>query len=101
MLIAVDAVGGDHFPGNPVLGAIEACKDNEDIQILLVGPEELIQEELNKHTAVHSRISVLNAPQIINMDEAPATAVKGKRQSSIVVGLSAQKEGLCEAFVSS
>jgi len=101
MLIAVDAVGGDHFPGNPVLGAIEACKDNEDIQILLVGPEELIQEELNKHTTVHSRISVLNAPQIINMDEAPATAVKGKRQSSIVVGLSAQKEGLCEAFVSS
>lgn len=101
MLIAVDAVGGDHFPENPVLGAIEACNENKNIQILLVGPKELIQSELNKHTTVHSRISVLNAPQIIKMDEAPATAVKGKRQSSIAVGLSAQKEGLCEAFVSS
>lgn len=101
MLIAVDAVGGDHFPENPVLGAIEACKENKDIQILLVGPEELIRKELSKYETADSRISVLNAPQIISMDEAPATAVKGKRQSSIVVGLSAQKEGLCEAFVSS
>jgi len=100
MHIAVDAVGGDYFPENPVLGAIKACEARKDINILLVGPEDLVNSELSKHQVDNSRISVLNAAQVIKMDEAPASAVKGKRESSIVMGLSAQKEGTCGAFVS-
>ncbi|MGF1669972.1 MAG: phosphate acyltransferase PlsX [Balneolaceae bacterium] len=100
MLIALDAVGGDHFPENPVLGAIEACRENSNIQILLAGPEELLVNELGKHNADDNRISILNAPQIITMDESPSSAVKSKRDSSIVAGLTAQRNGECSAFVS-
>jgi glycerol-3-phosphate acyltransferase PlsX len=100
MMIAVDAVGGDHFPGNPVSGAVMATEENPDIQILLVGPEDVISDELSKHSYDKSRINILHAPQIIGMDESPSSAVKTKQSSSIAVGLSAHKQGKCSAFVS-
>jgi phosphate acyltransferase len=100
MLIAVDAVGGDHFPNNPVLGAVEAVKESSDIQVLLVGPEEIIQKELDRLDYDKKRIHILHAPEIIGMNESPATAVKSKKRSSVTVGISAHKQGDCSAFVS-
>jgi glycerol-3-phosphate acyltransferase PlsX len=50
MIIAVDAAGGDHYPKNPVLGALAAIKEFERLTILLVGPKKLVQDELSKHT---------------------------------------------------
>jgi phosphate acyltransferase len=100
MLIAVDAVGGDHYPENPVLGAVEAINVNESIQVLLVGPEEMVQKELDGLAYDKQRLHILHAPEIIGMDESPATAVKTKQQSSITVGISAHKQGKCDAFVS-
>ncbi|PWN07433.1 phosphate acyltransferase PlsX [Rhodohalobacter mucosus] len=100
MMIAVDAVGGDHYPENPVAGAVLATGENPDIQILLVGPEDVVSEELLKHSYDSSRIHLLHAPQIIGMDESPSSAVKTKQSSSIAVGLAAHKQGKCSAFVS-
>ncbi|MCC5940261.1 MAG: phosphate acyltransferase PlsX [Balneolaceae bacterium] len=100
MLIAVDAVGGDHFPERPVQGAIEATKENENLQILLLGPEELIKKELADKDYDARRIHIHHAPEIIGMDESPASAVKTKQQSSITIGISAHKQGKCDAFVS-
>lgn len=100
MLIAVDAVGGDHYPERPVQGAIEATKENENLRILLLGPEELIREELSGKEYDASRIHIHHAPEVIGMDESPASAVKTKQQSSITVGISAHKQGKCDAFVS-
>jgi len=100
MLIAVDTVGGDYFPETPVQGAIEATKEFEDIEVLLVGPKELIQKELSSLDFDSAKVHILHAPEIIGMDEAPASAVKTKRQSSITMGISAHKEGDCAAFVS-
>lgn len=100
MIIAVDAAGGDFYPTNPVQGAIEAITEKDDLDILLVGPEEQIEDELENYKFDSGRIRILDASEIIGMDESPATAVKSKRQSSIVVGLGAQKKGMCEAFVS-
>lgn len=100
MMIAVDAVGGDYFPDHPIKGAIEATKENESIQILLVGPEDIIKTELGKYEYDKHRIHTLHAPEIIGMDESPATAVKSKKASSITVGISAHKQGECQAFVS-
>ncbi len=100
MVIAVDAVGGDFFPKNPVQGALEAVKENDEIQVLLVGPEETIQNELDSQEYNQKRIHILHAPEIIGMNESPATAVKSKRASSITLGISAHKQGKCSAFVS-
>ncbi len=100
MLIAVDAVGGDHYPERPVLGAIEAVKENNDLQVLLIGPEEMLNQELGRLEYDSNRIHILHAPEIIGMNESPASAVKFKRHSSINIGLTAHKEGRCEAFVS-
>ncbi|MCC5906299.1 MAG: phosphate acyltransferase PlsX [Balneolaceae bacterium] len=100
MVIAVDAVGGDFFPKNPVKGALEAVKENAEIQVLLVGPEETIQNELDSQEYDQKRVHILHAPEIISMNESPATAVKSKRASSITIGISAHKQGKCSAFVS-
>lgn len=100
MLIAVDTVGGDFFPGIPVQGAIEATKEFQDVEVLLVGPKELIQKELDSLEYDSGKVHILHAPEIIGMDESPASAVKTKRNSSIAVGISAHKQGDCSAFVS-
>lgn len=100
MLIAVDTVGGDCFPGTPVKGAIEATIEFQDIEVLLVGPKELIQKELDTLEFDSGKVHILHAPEIIGMNESPASAVKNKRISSVTVGISAHKQGDCAAFVS-
>lgn len=54
--IAVDAMGGDNAPGEIVAGAVMAAQSREDIQIFLIGKEEVVSEELKKHT--RSRLSM-------------------------------------------
>lgn len=100
MVIAVDAVGGDFYPKNPVAGAIEALNENNQIKLILVGPEDLINKELDGKTYDQQRLSILHAPQIIGMDDSPSSAVKAKRDSSITLGINAHKKGECSAFVS-
>ena len=100
MLIAVDAVGGDFFPGNPVKGAVEATKEFNDIEVLLTGPKDLIETELKSVDYDTGKIHILHAPEIIGMEESPSSAIKNKRNSSIVTGISALKQGECSAFVS-
>lgn len=100
MKIAVDAVGGDHYPENPVQGAIEALVKHPSVEILLVGPEDIVKKELEKHDYDASRLSVLHAPEIVDMDESASSALKKKPSSSISLGLKAHKENECSAFVS-
>lgn len=100
MIIAVDAAGGDHYPESPVKGAIEATKELTDLQVVLVGPEDIVNDELSKYDYDHQRISVQDAPEVISMDESPAHAVKTKQKSSIVTGVGMHKAGKCNAFVS-
>lgn len=100
MIIAVDAAGGDHYPESPVKGAIEATKELSELNIILIGPEDVVQAELDKYEYDTGRINIHNASQIIGMDEAPAQAVKTKRDSSIVSGIGLLKKKGCQAFVS-
>ncbi|MGD8426078.1 MAG: phosphate acyltransferase PlsX [Balneolaceae bacterium] len=100
MIIAVDAAGGDYFPENPVKGSLDAVKEMDDLTIVLVGPEDLINKELSKHEFDKQRILVQHAPEVIEMDESPAQAVKTKQNSSIVKGVGMHKAGKCHAFVS-
>jgi len=100
MIIAVDAAGGDYFPENPVKGSIDAIEENDELAIILVGPEEIIKEELANYEFDEARIKVQDAPEIIEMDESPTQAVKTKKNSSIVKGVGMHKAGECDAFVS-
>jgi len=102
MVIAVDAVGGDHFPENPVQGALEALKAHSDLEILFVGPENLIKKEIKKAIGNDylSRIDILHTDTVITMEDSAFSALKEKRDSSISLGIRAHKEGRSHAFVS-
>ncbi len=100
MVIAVDAVGGDFYPQSPVKGAVQAAEKLPDLNLILVGPEDIIEEELSNYDYDSQRIKIQHAPEIIGMNESPAQAVKTKQNSSIVSGLGMHKMGKCDAFVS-
>ena len=100
MIIAVDAAGGDHYPKNPVEGSVQAIEENSDLSVILLGPEDMINEELSNHEYDRKRLMVENAPEVIGMNESPAQAVKTKQNSSIVKGLGMHKADKCDAFVS-
>jgi len=100
MKIVVDAAGGDHYPKNPIAGSLQAIEAIDDIEILLVGPEKLIRNELEDQTAENHPLEVVDAPQVIAMDESPTHAVKTKQQSSINVGLQLLANQQADAFIS-
>ncbi len=100
-VIALDAMGGDNAPFEIVKGAVESLKNNKsDITILLVGIENKIEAELAKYTYDKTRMKVVGASEVIGTDEVPTVAIKNKKDSSIVVGLTLVKEGKAKAFVS-
>ncbi len=98
--IAVDAMGGDHGPSEMVAGAVEAVEAKPQIQVLLVGKEDVIASELAKHTYDKERISVVNATEVIATEEPPVNAIREKKDSSIVVGMGLVKKKEADAFVS-
>lgn len=100
MKIVVDAAGGDYYPKNPVEGALYALQEREDLQIMLVGPEDVIRRELKEHEYDENRVDICPASQVVGMDEQPGQALKSKTDSSIAVGLGLHAKGKANAFVS-
>ncbi len=99
MKIALDAMGGDFAPAVVVQGAVEAARQHK-IKVVLVGREKDIQAELAKYKFDADLISVVNATEVIAMDESPAKAVRRKTDSSINVAVRLVKEHKADAFVS-
>jgi phosphate acyltransferase len=101
MKIVVDAMGGDFAPQNPVAGAIDALRHAQNrFTIVLTGLEDQVRAELQKHDTAGLTIEVVHTPQVIDMHEPPATALKTKPNSSMMVGLQYCKEGKADGFVS-
>ena len=100
MRIIVDAMGGDNAPGEIVAGAVMAAQSREDIQIFLIGKEEVVSEELKKHTYKKEQIEVVNATEVIETEEPPVNAIRTKKDSSIVVGMNMVRRGEADAFCS-
>ncbi|HUU29700.1 MAG TPA: phosphate acyltransferase PlsX [archaeon] len=102
MKIALDAMGGDHIPSVPIKGAVEAIELLDgNFEVVLVGDETVIREHLEKYkTADLSRIEVVHAPELVDMGESPAVAVRKKRQSSIAVGVDLVAQKKAQAFIS-
>jgi glycerol-3-phosphate acyltransferase PlsX len=102
MRIALDAMGGDFAPQATVEGAYlyqkETKKKNE---VVLVGNEQQILKEMHRFGDHHEhRLSIVHASQIIGMHESPTEALKQKKESSIMIGLTLHKQNAVGAFVS-
>lgn len=98
--VALDAMGGDHAPGEIIKGAVEAVQKRRDIKVFLTGKEEVLKKELSAYTYPEGRIEIVNATEVIQTAEPPVAAVRGKKDSSIVVGMKLVKRGEADAFVS-
>ncbi|GAB4185107.1 MAG: phosphate acyltransferase PlsX [Calditrichia bacterium] len=105
MRIALDAMGGDFAPKNPVQGALDFVKQTRgQHDVVLIGDRDLIQKELDAHHFVKDdylkHIEIVHTTQVVEMHDAPASIVKSKPDSSMVVGLQMHKRGEVDAFVS-
>src|SRR5436309_3085763 len=107
--IAVDAMGGDFAPTSEVEGALEAARDF-GVGVLLVGRTDLIQDELDRHRRNRtlgdklswrsSQVEIVEAPEVITMNDPVAQAVRRKKNSSIRVAAKLVRDGAAQALVS-
>ncbi|HBV96495.1 MAG: phosphate acyltransferase [Peptococcaceae bacterium BICA1-7] len=96
MKIVVDAMGGDHAPGEIVTGALQASLDG--IEIILVGDRDSITSAMAGQK--HGQVEIVHTTETISMGEHPANAVRRKKDSSIVKSVQMVKEGTASGFVS-
>lgn len=99
MKIVVDAMGGDYAPGNIIAGAIEAIKEF-NVSIVLVGQQERIEAELKKYSYPKEMVEIVHAPEVVEMDDHAAVAIRQKKNSSITIGIGLLKKPGYDAFVS-
>ena len=99
MRIIVDGMGGDNAPVEIVKGAVDALKEY-NIDIIIVGKENLIKDELKKYDYPEDKLEILDAQEIISNEDDPALAIRRKKNSSMVVGMKALAEGNGDGFVS-
>ncbi len=98
MRIVLDAMGSDDYPVPDVAGAVLAAREWGD-EIILVGREELIQQELARHDTAGLRLEIVHAPQVIEMDDEPARAARVKKDSSMHVGMNLVRDGQADGYV--
>ena len=100
MRIFVDAMGGDNAPQAPVEGAIEALRLYPDLEITLAGDLPQVEPCLKDCDDVRSRITLVDAPEVITNDESPVMGVRRKKNSATVIGMLQLKEKQVDGFVS-
>ena len=94
--IALDAMGGDNAPGEICAGALEACRQFDDIEIVLTGDTERIKS----CGCSHPRIHIEHADEVIDPDEHPANAIRKKKHSSLRVAMEMVRRGDAQGCVS-
>ena len=101
MRIIVDVMGGDNAPDAIALGAIEAAKE-EKLDVVLVGRGEAILQCLKNHgiETLPAGVEIANADDVVDMHDDPASVMKTRKNSSMLVGLQMLKDGGGDAFVS-
>lgn len=100
MRIAVDVMGGDFGPGEVIAGALSWLEKETGASVILVGAAEQIEPILKELNYDPSRLSVVNATQVIGMEESPAIAMRRKKDASIVVATGLVKSGQADAILS-
>ena len=101
MRIALDAMGGDLGSELLIDGALSAMDKRSDLEVVLLGPEDLLNEQITQRAGVDTgRLSIVHAPQTVSMHESPVDAVRKKKDSTIMVGFDLVKTGKADAMVS-
>jgi phosphate acyltransferase len=98
MNIALDVMGGDNAPHEVIAGAVLAAREY-GIAVSLVGKPDVIARELTKHDVRGLKLPIVPASEVIEMEDKPATAVRAKKDSSMVVACQLVKAGKADAFV--
>jgi glycerol-3-phosphate acyltransferase PlsX len=101
MRIAIDAMGGDNAPDEIISGALESVEllDKDD-ELILVGPADIIESKLPSKKSRREQIVIVDAPEIIGMDDPPIESVREKHKSSINVMAKMAKKGQADALIS-
>src|SRR3974377_1772391 len=98
--IAVDAMGGDSAPVPEVYGAVRAAR-SQDVNIILVGREELIRQELHKFPGWQDLgFRIVHASEVVTMEDTAAKALRNKRDSSLRVAARLVRDGTAQGLVS-
>ena len=96
MKIIVDAMGGDNAPREIVKGALRA-RDELDLDLILVGRKEEVEACLQGDA---KRVEIVDAREVVTMEDDPSTATRRKKNSSMAVALTLLKDGKGDAVVS-
>lgn len=99
--VAIDCMGGDHGPHVTVPAALRVLEHDPRLRVVLVGLEGAIAAELKRSAAaLDARCRVLHAPEVVEMDEPPANALRNKKSSSMRMAIDLMKSGEANACVS-
>jgi glycerol-3-phosphate acyltransferase PlsX len=98
--LALDAMGGDHAPGEIVRGAVDARDMLQDDEIVLVGDTDAVGRELDAAGAERDRLTLVHAAQQVGMAESPVEAVRRKPDSSMRRAVELMAAGQADAVVS-
>jgi glycerol-3-phosphate acyltransferase PlsX len=99
--IAIDCMGGDHGPSVTVPAALDFLRRHGEADVLLVGREDALRAELEKaRQRDGGRIRLRHAPETVAMDEAPAVALRSRKESSMRIAIDLVKSGEAQAAVS-
>ncbi len=96
--IGLDISGGDYAPFEPIKGALLALDDLTS-SVVLIGTNEDFEKAKDKNISI-DKFEVVRSKEKIEMDESPASSIRKKKESSIVIGTNLVKEGYLDAFVS-
>lgn len=99
MKIVLDGMGGDHAPAEIVKGAVMAAGMIKH-DIYIVGKKDAIEAELQKNKFKGKNIKIVDATEVITMDDSPVKAIRRKTESSMVVGLNMVRDGHGDIFIS-
>jgi phosphate acyltransferase len=98
--VAVDAMGGDHFPRPEVEGSLQAAK-SLDVRVILVGREEVVRNELDRHPGWQELpIEIRHASEQITMEDSAGKALRTKKDSSVRVASRLVRDGAAKGMVS-
>jgi len=82
--IVIDGFGGDNAPKEVVKGIVGAINAIKDLHVVVTGKEEVLKEEFAGYTYDDSQITIIDAREVISMDESPTEAIRFKKDSSLV-----------------
>lgn len=98
--VAVDAMGGDLAPVEPIKGAVAAMNEEKRVVCVFYGKKEVIEEELSKYTYDKNQVEIVDCREVIEMGESPVLAIRSKKDSSIVKAMLDVHDGKCDSYLS-